>query len=83
MGETPLHMAMLFSEDEIFLDIAKTLLKVFPRLALDIYEGDEYFGKFCLQCGCGPLLKVLLEFKPINRMFLEDLILTACILPGY
>ena len=45
VGETLLHLAMLFADDDTFSDIVRTLLGVYPRLALDFYEGDEYYGK--------------------------------------
>lgn len=46
VGETALHLCVLNSNmDESFRDIAKILLKVFPKLSLDIYEDDEYYGE--------------------------------------
>jgi hypothetical protein len=49
VGETPLHLCVLFSNlHESFREIAKILLKVFPKLSRDIYEDDEYYGELCI-----------------------------------
>ena len=44
VGESVIHLTMLFSDTYVFREIAKILLKIFPKLALDFYEGDEYYG---------------------------------------
>jgi len=46
VGETALHLCMLYGKLPEFRAISVTLLKIFPRLAVDYYEGDEYYGKF-------------------------------------
>ena len=30
----------------MFKTIAHTLLKAYPKLAIDFYEGDEYYGEY-------------------------------------
>ena len=45
VGETALHICMLL-DNPIHTDIAKVLLRMYPKLALDYYEADEYYGKF-------------------------------------
>ncbi|XP_052231546.1 transient receptor potential cation channel subfamily V member 5-like isoform X2 [Dreissena polymorpha] len=47
VGETPLHMLYLMDSAE-HTETAKILLNMYPKLALDIYEADEYFGESCL-----------------------------------
>lgn len=44
VGESIIHLAMLFSYLHVFREITRVLLSVFPKLALDIYEGEEYYG---------------------------------------
>ena len=44
VGESIIHLAMLFSDLHVFREITRVLLSVFPKLALDIYEGEEYYG---------------------------------------
>ena len=44
VGETPFHLAHLGEVPEV----ASILLDLFPKMALDVYEGDEYFGKMKL-----------------------------------
>ncbi|XP_041349921.1 transient receptor potential cation channel subfamily V member 5-like [Gigantopelta aegis] len=44
VGETPFHLAHLGDIPEV----ASILLKLFPKMALDVYEGDEYFGESAL-----------------------------------
>jgi len=43
VGETILHLCYLHST-LIHLEIARLLLDMHPKLALDVYEGDEYYG---------------------------------------
>ena len=45
VGETALHLCVLYSTTEAFRDISKILLRTFPKLSLDYYEGDEYYGR--------------------------------------
>ncbi|XP_052781748.1 transient receptor potential cation channel subfamily V member 5-like isoform X2 [Mya arenaria] len=47
VGETPLHLLYLTDSAE-HTETAKILLNMYPKLALDIYEADEYFGESCL-----------------------------------
>lgn len=44
VGETALHLCYLI-DSEVHLEVAKVLLQMFPKLALDIYEGLEYYGE--------------------------------------
>ena len=44
MGETALHLLCLHNSP-LHTEIAKLLLKLYPKMALDMYEGDEYYGK--------------------------------------
>lgn len=44
MGETALHLLCLHGSSTS-TDIAKIMLKLYPKLSLDMYEGDEYYGK--------------------------------------
>ncbi|XP_063721862.1 transient receptor potential cation channel subfamily V member 1-like [Symsagittifera roscoffensis] len=46
-GETPLHFCYFINTPE-HLAIANYLLELFPKLAIDKYEGDFYFGQNCL-----------------------------------
>ncbi|CAH1784043.1 unnamed protein product [Owenia fusiformis] len=66
VGETALHLCFLKSNDSpVHLDIANILLKLYPKLALDIYEGEEYFGESCLHIAIvyGDVKSVLLLLK--------------------
>ena len=47
IGETPLHLLFL-NGSEKHIKIAKILLEKYPALALDLYEGVEYYGESCL-----------------------------------
>jgi hypothetical protein len=44
VAETPFHLLYLVSTP-IHLEVAKILMKHFPKMALDCYEGEEYYGK--------------------------------------
>ena len=44
VGETILHLCYL-NNTEVHKEIAKLLLKFFPSLVFDIYEGDDYYGR--------------------------------------
>ncbi|XP_072025763.1 transient receptor potential cation channel subfamily V member 5-like [Amphiura filiformis] len=46
-GETILHICYL-NNTEPYFEIARLLLEEFPKLALDIYEGREYYGESAL-----------------------------------
>jgi len=48
VGETALHLSLLFSKQPKYRDVAIALLDAFPQLCLDYYEGDEYYGKLQL-----------------------------------
>jgi len=49
-GETALHLCLLFSiKQSKFRDIAIALLNAFPKLSLDYYELEEYYGKLFKQ----------------------------------
>lgn len=45
VGETALHLCMLYSSLPEFRAISVALLDIFPTLSVDYYEGDEYYGK--------------------------------------
>ena len=47
VGETPTHLLHLMDSAE-HSEVAKILLNMFPKLALDYYETDEYYGKITL-----------------------------------
>ncbi len=44
VGETILHLCLL-NANSILADLAKRLLKFYPKLINDIYISDEYYGK--------------------------------------
>jgi hypothetical protein len=44
VAETPFHLLYLVSTP-IHLEVAKILMKHFPKMALDCYESEEYYGK--------------------------------------
>nr|CAH0100413.1 unnamed protein product [Daphnia galeata] len=44
VGETVMHLCML-SATSIHADLAKRLLKFYPKLILDIYLDEEYYGE--------------------------------------
>lgn len=44
VGETILHLCLL-NATSIHADLAKRLLKFYPRLIDDIYISDEYYGR--------------------------------------
>ncbi|ESO05330.1 hypothetical protein HELRODRAFT_77785 [Helobdella robusta] len=45
VGESIIHLAVLYSKSShIYKEITKVLLNIFPKLALDLYEGEEYYG---------------------------------------
>ncbi|XP_063430515.1 transient receptor potential cation channel subfamily V member 5-like isoform X2 [Mytilus trossulus] len=64
VGETPFHLLYLVSTP-IHLEVAKILMKHFPKMALDRYEGEEYYGESALHIaiifGSVEAVKVLIE----------------------
>ncbi|XP_035213588.1 transient receptor potential cation channel subfamily V member 5-like, partial [Stegodyphus dumicola] len=44
VGESALHMCFLISSP-LHADLAKRLVKLFPKLINDIYQSDEYYGE--------------------------------------
>ena len=49
VGETPFHLCYLM-DTPVHFEVGKALMEVFPKLALDVYEGEEYFGKCVYYC---------------------------------
>lgn len=47
LGETLLHV-LIICDTKVHTRLARTLLKCFPKLALDIVEGEEYLGASAL-----------------------------------
>ncbi|CAG9772874.1 unnamed protein product [Ceutorhynchus assimilis] len=47
LGETLLHV-LIICDTKIHTRLARTLIKCFPKLALDIVEGEEYLGASAL-----------------------------------
>ncbi|BFZ08106.1 hypothetical protein BsWGS_11144 [Bradybaena similaris] len=47
VGETPFHLLYLM-DTPVHFEVARILLHLYPNLALDIYEGDEYYGESAL-----------------------------------
>lgn len=45
VGETCLHLCLL-NATSIHADLAKRLLRFYPKLINDIYMGDEYYGVY-------------------------------------
>ncbi len=45
LGDTPLHTCLL-QATSIHADLAKWLLKVYPKLIYDIYMNEEYYGRY-------------------------------------
>lgn len=43
LGETLLHV-LIICDTKIHTRLARTLIKCFPKLALDVVEGEEYLG---------------------------------------
>lgn len=44
LGETLLHV-LIICDTKIHTRLARTLIKCFPKIALDVVEGEEYLGK--------------------------------------
>lgn len=49
VGETIFHLCLL-NATSLHADLAKRLLKFYPKLINDIYMSDEYYGKNCVNC---------------------------------
>ncbi|XP_064606487.1 transient receptor potential cation channel subfamily V member 5-like isoform X2 [Liolophura sinensis] len=47
VGETPLHLLFLM-DSYMHTEVGYLILDLYPKLAVDIYEGDEYYGESCL-----------------------------------
>ncbi|XP_059150513.1 transient receptor potential cation channel subfamily V member 5-like isoform X2 [Physella acuta] len=47
VGETPFHLLYL-NDSPVHFEVAKILLQLYPNLALDVYEGEEYYGESAL-----------------------------------
>lgn len=45
LGETLLHV-LIICDTKIHTRLARTLIKCFPKLALDVVEGEEYLGSY-------------------------------------
>ena len=48
VGETVLHLCYL-NNTPIHIEIAKVLLDLYPKLSLDFYEAEEYYGESFLR----------------------------------
>lgn len=47
VGESIFHLCLL-NASSLHAELAKRLLKFYPKLINDIYMSDEYYGKFAL-----------------------------------
>ncbi|KAK6994962.1 transient receptor potential cation channel subfamily v member 6 [Biomphalaria glabrata] len=47
VGETPFHLLYL-NDSPVHFEVAKIVLQMYPNLALDVYEGEEYYGESAL-----------------------------------
>jgi len=69
VGETPLHLLIL-NNSEKHTKIASAILEQHPELALDLYEGFEYYGESCLHLaiiqGNTEAVKLLLKTKQLD-----------------
>lgn len=45
VGETPFQILYLV-DSPAHHAVGEILLRLYPKLSLDVYEGEEYFGKF-------------------------------------
>lgn len=45
VGETPFQILYLVDSPESHA-VGEILLRLYPKLSLDVYEGEEYFGRF-------------------------------------
>ena len=62
LGESLLHI-LIICNTLVHTAIAKLLLKVFPRCAIDMIEGEEYLGATGLHLAIG---KVRLQNHPLG-----------------
>uniref|UniRef100_T1IIR8 Ion transport domain-containing protein n=1 Tax=Strigamia maritima TaxID=126957 RepID=T1IIR8_STRMM len=64
VGETLLHMCLL-NASSVHADLAKRLIKLFPKLISDYYISDEYYGEATLHMAIVnedlPMVKFLLD----------------------
>lgn len=64
LGETALHICCLH-DTPIHFEIAKILVRLYPKMVLDIYEGVEYYGQSALHLavvsGNLDMVKLLVE----------------------
>ncbi|KAK7475681.1 hypothetical protein BaRGS_00033107, partial [Batillaria attramentaria] len=64
MGETPLLLCYVMNTPE-HIQVARALLEVYPQMALDVYEGREFFGEsslhFAVANGDFESVKLLIE----------------------
>jgi len=60
VGETALHLCILYSKLPAFRAISAAMLSIFPKLSVDYYEDDEYYGELftddSLSYICRPML---------------------------
>jgi transient receptor potential cation channel subfamily V protein 5 len=47
VGESLLHLCLL-NGSNIHIELAKRLIKLYPKQINDIYMSDEYYGKFSI-----------------------------------
>lgn len=47
-GETLLHV-LIICDTKLHTRLARLLLKCFPKLALDVVEGEDYLGEWALR----------------------------------
>ncbi|XP_067141643.1 transient receptor potential cation channel subfamily V member 6 [Centruroides vittatus] len=64
VGETALHLCFLVSTS-IHAELAKRLVRLYPKLVNDIYTGDEYYGEI-------PLHMAIVNEDPAMVKFLLD-----------
>ncbi|CAG5121339.1 unnamed protein product [Candidula unifasciata] len=81
VGETPFHLLFLM-DSPVHFEVAKILLMLYPNLALDVYEGEEYYGESALHIaivvGDFELVQLLVEAgadvnqRATGRFFLPE-----------
>jgi hypothetical protein len=69
VGETCLHLCLL-NATSIHADLAKRLLKFYPKLINDIYMCDEYYGKYCAQGFWDPFI-VQITLHTLRKITLQ------------
>ncbi|PVD25324.1 hypothetical protein C0Q70_15824 [Pomacea canaliculata] len=65
VGETPFHLCYLM-DSPVHFEVGKALLEVFPKLACDVYEGEEYFGESALH------IAVMLDDLDIVQLLVQN-----------